>query len=200
MSRSCISPGSLGASVDESTWVITSYLVANAIILPISGWLSDVIGRKQFYMLSVALFSLASLLCGLAPSLSLLVAARALQGIGGGGIAPSEQAMLAELFPPSKRSQDFAAYGVAVIVAPALGPTIGGYITDNASWHWIFFINVPIGAISLALVAAFVDEPPTLIREREALWRHGLNRSGRFPSGRDVAWSSRGRARQGAGE
>ena len=166
--------GSLGTSVDESTWVITSYLVANAIILPISGWLSEVIGRKRFYMLSVGLFSVASLLCGLAPNLTLLVAARAVQGIGGGGMAPSEQAMLADSFPPSRRSQAFAAYGVAVIVAPALGPTIGGWITDNASWHWIFFINVPVGAISLALVAAIVDEPPLLIREREALWRHGL--------------------------
>ncbi len=166
--------GSLGTSVDESTWVITSYLVANAIVLPISGWLSEVIGRKRFYMLSVGLFSVASLFCGLAPNLMLLVAARALQGIGGGGMAPSEQAMLADLFPPSKRSQAFAAYGVAVIVAPALGPTIGGWITDNASWHWIFFINVPIGAISLAFVAAFVDEPPALIKERKALWRNGL--------------------------
>ena len=166
--------GSLGTSVEESTWVLTSYLVANAIILPISGWLSEVIGRKRFYMMSVGLFSVASLLCGLAPNLTLLVAARALQGIGGGGMAPSEQAMLADSFPPSRRSQAFAAYGVAVIVAPALGPTIGGWITDNASWHWIFFINVPVGALSLALVAAIVDEPPLLIREREALWRDGL--------------------------
>ncbi len=166
--------GSLGASVDESTWVITSYLVANAIILPISGWLSEVIGRKRFYMLSVALFAVSSLLCGIAPSLGLLVAARALQGLGGGGMAPSEQAMLADTFPPSRRAQAFAAYGVAVIVAPALGPTIGGYITDNASWHWIFFINVPVGALSLALVAAFVDEPPILVDARLALWRRGL--------------------------
>ena len=166
--------GSLGTSYDESTWVITSYLVANAVILPVSGWLSEAIGRKRFYMLSVGLFTVASLLCGLSPNLTFLICARALQGIGGGGMAPSEQAMLADSFPPSKRSQAFAAYGVAVIVAPALGPTIGGWITDNASWHWIFFINVPVGAASLALVAAFVCEPPLLIKERAALWRHGL--------------------------
>ena len=166
--------GALGTSVDEATWILTSYLVANAIILPISGWLSDVIGRKRFYMLSVGLFTVASLLCGLAPNLMFLIAARVFQGIGGGGMAPSEQAMLADSFPPSQRAQAFAAYGVAVIVAPALGPTIGGYITDNVSWHWIFFINVPVGALSLALVAAFVDEPPALVRERLALWRGGL--------------------------
>ena len=166
--------GALGTSVDESTWVLTSYLVANAIVLPISGWLSEVIGRKRFYMLSVGLFSISSLLCGRAPNLTLLIVARALQGLGGGGMAPSEQAMLADSFPPSTRAQAFAVYGVAVIVAPALGPTIGGYITDNDSWHWIFFINVPIGALSLALVAAIVDEPFVLIRDREALWRRGL--------------------------
>ncbi len=165
--------GALGTSVDESTWVLTSYLVANAIILLISGWLSEVIGRKRFYMISVGLFSFASFLCGVAPNLSLLIAARVLQGIGG-GMAPSEQAMLADSFPPSKRAQAFAAYGVAVIVAPALGPTIGGYLTDNASWHWIFFINVPIGAASLVLVAAFVDEPAALVKERLELWRRGL--------------------------
>jgi len=166
--------GTLGVSEDESTWVITSYLVANAIILPVSGWLSEVIGRKRFYMLSVALFSLASFCCGIAPSLVLLVAARVFQGFGGGGMAPVEQAMLADTFPPSTRPQAFAAYGVAVIVAPALGPTLGGYITDNVSWHWIFFINVPVGALSLALVAAFVDEPPALVAERKELLRRGL--------------------------
>ncbi|HZZ59563.1 MAG TPA: DHA2 family efflux MFS transporter permease subunit [Roseiarcus sp.] len=166
--------GSLGTSYDESTWILTSYLVANAVILPISGWLSDVIGRKRFYMLSVGLFTIASLLCGLAPNLTLLVAFRVFQGIGGGGMAPSEQAMLADSFPPARRAQAFAIYGVAVIVAPAVGPAIGGYITDNASWHWIFFINVPVGALSLALVAAFVDEPPAMVRERLSRWRRGL--------------------------
>ena len=166
--------GALGTSYDESTWILTSYLVANAVILPISGWLSDVIGRKRFYMLSVGLFTVASLLCGLAPHLTLLVAFRVFQGIGGGGMAPSEQAMLADSFPPSTRAQAFAIYGVAVIVAPAVGPAIGGAITDNVSWHWIFFINVPVGALSLALVAMFVDEPRALVRERLALWRRGL--------------------------
>jgi DHA2 family multidrug resistance protein len=166
--------GSLAASTDESTWVITSYLVANAVILPVSGWLSGVIGRKRFYMLSVALFTVSSLTCGLAPSLPVLIAARVFQGIGGGGLAPSEQSMLADTFPPSKRAQAFALYGVTVIVAPALGPTIGGYITDNVSWHWIFFINVPMGLLSLALVYLFVDEPETLRRERRRKLEEGL--------------------------
>ena len=175
--RQCRAPAYRGVARRQRrrpTWVITSYLVANAIILPISGWLPAVIGRKRFYILSVALFSLASLLCGLAPNLPLLVAARVLQGIGGGGMAPSEQSMLADFFPPSKRAQAFAVYGVAVIVAPAVGPTIGGYITDNASWHWIFFINVPIGAISTLLVTMFVAEPKALEKERAELLGRGL--------------------------
>jgi DHA2 family multidrug resistance protein len=166
--------GSLSASLDESTWVITSYLVSNAVILPVSGWLSEVVGRKRFYMSSVALFTVSSLLCGFAPNLQLLIAARVFQGLGGGGLAPSEQSMLADSFPPAKRAQAFALYGVAVIVAPALGPTIGGYITDNISWHWIFFINVPMGLLSLLLVTLFVEEPGKLQAERRDLWRKGL--------------------------
>ncbi|MGO9768849.1 MAG: DHA2 family efflux MFS transporter permease subunit [Roseiarcus sp.] len=166
--------GSLATSVEESTWVLTSYLVANAAILPVSGWLSDVVGRKRFYMTCVALFTVSSLACGLAPNLDWLIVARVLQGLGGGGLAPSEQSMLADTFPPSKRGQAFAIYGMTVIVAPTLGPTFGGYITDNASWHWIFFINVPVGLTSLALVHFLVSEPRTLLRERAARLRRGL--------------------------
>jgi len=166
--------GSLAASVDESTWVVTTYLIANAVVLPASGWLSNVIGRKRFYMLCVALFTVSSLLCGLAPSLGALIFFRILQGLGGGGMPTSEQAILADTFPPQKRGQAFALYGVAVIVAPTVGPTIGGWITDNFSWHWIFFINVPIGLISLALVHWLVDEPETLERERRERLAGGL--------------------------
>jgi MFS transporter, DHA2 family, multidrug resistance protein len=166
--------GSLAASVDESTWVVTTYLIANAVVLPASGWLSNVIGRKRFYMVCVALFTVSSLFCGLAPSLSSLIFFRILQGLGGGGMPTSEQAILADTFPPQKRGQAFALYGVAVIVAPTVGPTIGGWITDNFSWHWIFFINVPIGFISLALVHWFVDEPEVLERERHERLAGGL--------------------------
>jgi DHA2 family multidrug resistance protein len=166
--------GSLAAGVDESTWVITTYLVANAVILPVSGWLSSVVGRKRFYMLCVAVFTASSLLCGLATSLGMLIFFRILQGLGGGGMAPSEQAILADTFPPEKRAHAFALYGVAVIVAPTVGPTLGGWITDNFSWHWIFFINVPIGILSLALVQWLLVEPPALELERRELLRGGL--------------------------
>lgn len=166
--------GGLSASEDQATWVLTSYLVANAIVIPISGWLSDVIGRKRYYMISVALFTLSSLACGLAPNLPLLILARVLQGIGGGGLAPSEQSILADSFPPEKRGQAFAAYGVVVVVAPVLGPTLGGYITDQASWHWVFLINVPIGIASLFLVQAFVHEPELLKKERAKRLKGGL--------------------------
>ena len=150
--------GSLSASLDESTWVLTSYLVANAVILPISGWLATTIGRKRFYMICVALFSASSLLCGLAPSLGWLVFFRVLQGLGGGGLAPSEQSMLADSFPVEKQGQVFALYGVAVVVAPAIGPTLGGWITDNFNWHWIFLINVPVGIMSLFLTWSIVPK------------------------------------------
>ena len=154
--------GSLGASQEEATWVLTSYLVSSAIILPISGWISNRIGRKRFYMTCVAMFTVCSLLCGLAPTLPILILARILQGLGGGGLAPSEQAILADSFPVAKRGQAFALYGMAVVVAPAIGPTLGGWITDNYNWHWIFFINLPIGLLSLWLSNRMVEDPPAL--------------------------------------
>ena len=166
--------GGLAASRDEATWVLTSYLVSNAIVIPISGWLSDVIGRKRYYMISVALFTLSSLMCGFAPNLTFLIFARILQGIGGGGLAPSEQSFLADSFPPEKRGAAFAAYGVVVVVGPVLGPTLGGIITDNISWHWIFLINVPIGIMSLLLVNTLVIEPEILEKERRQRLKRGL--------------------------
>src|SRR3984885_6268015 len=135
--------GNLSAGLDESTWVLSSYLVANAVILPISAWLAIQLGRKRFYMGCVVLFGISSLLCGLAPSLGILIFCRVLQGLGGGGLAPSEQAILADTFSPKQRGQAFALYGFAVVCAPAIGPTLGGWITDNYNWRWIFFINVP---------------------------------------------------------
>ena len=166
--------GSFGASIDESTWIVTTYLIANAVVLPVSGWLSNVLGRKRFYMICVALFTVSSLLCGLAPSLNTLIVCRVLQGLGGGGMPTSEQAMLADTFPPQRRAQAFALYGIAVIVAPTIGPTLGGWITDNYSWHWIFFINVPIGIASLGLVHWLVVEPEALERERRQRLAGGL--------------------------
>jgi MFS transporter, DHA2 family, multidrug resistance protein len=158
--------GALAAGIDESTWVITTYLIASAVIVPISGWLLDIVGRKRFYMICVALFTASSLLCGLAPSLPVLIFFRVLQGLGGGGMVPSEQAILADTFPPQRRGQGFALYGIAVIIAPTIGPTVGGWITDNLSWHWIFFINVPIGLASLGLVQWLLVEPEILQGER----------------------------------
>ncbi len=152
--------GGLGATQDEATWVLTAYLVANAVILPAGAYMTTFIGRKKFYMICVALFGISSALCGLAPSLPLLVFFRILQGIGGGGLAPSEQAILADTFPPEKRGQAFAMYGLAVVVAPAIGPTLGGWITDNYDWRWIFFLNVPICLLSLFLTSRIVEDPP----------------------------------------
>ena len=159
--------GSLGASQDEATWVLTSYLVSSAIVLPISGWLANRFGRKRFYMTCVALFTACSMLCGLAQTLPILILARILQGAGGGGLAPSEQAILADTFSVEKRGQAFALYGTAVVVAPAIGPTLGGYITDNFNWHWIFFINLPIGLLSLYLSNKMVEDPPELVARRK---------------------------------
>jgi MFS transporter, DHA2 family, multidrug resistance protein len=163
--------GNLSAGTDESTWVLSSYLVANAVILPISAWLATRYGRKRFYMSCVVLFGISSLLCGLAPSLSWLVFFRVIQGLGGGGLAPSEQAILADTFPPQKRGMAFAIYGMAVVLAPAIGPTLGGYITDNFDWRWIFFINVPVAIVSLILTSRLVEDPPHLKTMRDRAGR-----------------------------
>jgi DHA2 family multidrug resistance protein len=160
--------GSLGATYEEATWLLTSYLVSSAIVLPVSGWLSTLMGRKRFYMMCVALFTASSFLCGIAPTLPFLLLARILQGAGGGGLQPSEQAILADSFPPEKRGQAFAMYGMAVVLAPAIGPTLGGWITDNFNWHWIFFINIPIGLLSLFLTNRMVEDPPWLKEERKS--------------------------------
>jgi len=159
--------GSLSASTEEATWVLTSYLVANAMVLPISGWIANRIGRKRFYMSCVFLFTLTSLLCGLALSLPMLVFFRVLQGAAGGGLQPSEQSILADTFPPQKRSMAFAVYGVAVVMAPVLGPTVGGWIVDNYTWRWIFFLNIPVGILSLLLSNRLVEDPPYLAEIRK---------------------------------
>src|SRR5580698_5453578 len=166
--------GSLGASQDEATWVLTSYLVSNAIILPASAYLIGFIGRKRFYMICVVLFGVSSMLCGLAPSLGVLIFCRVLQGAGGGGLAPSEQAILADTFSPKQRGQAFALYGFAVVCAPAIGPTLGGWITDNYNWRWIFFINVPVAILSLYLTNRLVEDPPHIKREVARSAREGL--------------------------
>ncbi|HVZ75348.1 MAG TPA: DHA2 family efflux MFS transporter permease subunit [Polyangia bacterium] len=158
--------GNLSATQDESTWVLTSYLVSNAVVLPVSGWFANRIGRKRFYMICVAIFTGSSLLCGLAPSLGVLVACRVLQGVGGGGLAPSEQSILADTFPPAKRGMAFAVYGMAVVLAPAIGPTLGGFITDHYSWRWVFLINVPVGLVSLALTSRVVTDPPWIAQSK----------------------------------
>jgi MFS transporter, DHA2 family, multidrug resistance protein len=160
--------GSTGASNDESTWVLTSYLVSNAIILPISGWLAVTFGRKRFFMGCLAMFTISSLLCGLAPSLGLLLAFRVMQGVGGGGLQPMAQAILADSFLPQQRALAFALYGVTAIVAPTIGPTLGGWITFNYSWRWIFFINLPVGVAALGLVLRLVEDPPYLSRLKNA--------------------------------
>src|ERR1700691_1644621 len=152
--------GDLGASNDESTWVLTSYLVSNAIVLPMTGWLATTFGRKRLFLLCISLFTVTSLLCGVAPSLSMLVLFRVIQGAGGGGLQPMAQAILADTFPPEKRGLAFALYGVTVIVAPTVGPTLGGWITDNYTWRWIFFINLPVGIIAMFLVYRLIEDPP----------------------------------------
>jgi len=163
--------GNLSASMDEATWVLTSYLVANAIILPMGGWFSMLMGRKRFYMTCVAIFTASSFLCGFAPSLSMLVFFRILQGLGGGALQPMSQAILVESFPREKHGMAMAVFGMGVVVAPVIGPTLGGWITDNYTWRWIFYINIPVGILSLILTWLLVHDPSYLVRRT---FRDGL--------------------------
>jgi MFS transporter, DHA2 family, multidrug resistance protein len=163
--------GNLGASNDESTWVLTSYLVSNAIVLPMSAWLAGIFGRKRFFLLCIALFTLSSLCCGAAPSLGMLILFRVIQGTGGGGLQPMAQAILADTVPPQKRGLAFALYGITAVLAPTIGPTLGGWITDNYSWRWIFYINLPVGIVAVLLAARMVEDPPYLRRLRGIVGR-----------------------------
>jgi DHA2 family multidrug resistance protein len=156
--------GNMGASSDESTWVLTSYLVSNAIVLPITGWLVSLVGRKRFFLVCISLFTVSSLFCGIAPSLAILLISRVIQGAGGGGLQPMAQAILADTFPPEKRGLAFSVYGITAVVAPSIGPTLGGWITDNYTWRWIFLMNLPVGILALFLVIKYVEDPPFLRR------------------------------------
>jgi len=152
--------GTLGASTNEGTWVLTSYLVSNAIVLPLGGWASSVMGRRNFFVFCITIFTIASFLCGAAPTLPMLLIFRIIQGAGGGGMQPMAQAIMADSFEPHKRGQAFALYGLVAVLAPSIGPTLGGWITDNFSWRWIFFINIPVGILAFILVTRMVDDPP----------------------------------------
>ncbi|MDE2472131.1 MAG: DHA2 family efflux MFS transporter permease subunit [Bradyrhizobium sp.] len=167
--------GGLAISSDEASWVITTYLVANSIVLCASGWIAQMFGRKNFFLMCIALFTLSSLLCGLAWNLQVLLIFRVMQGLAGGGMTPVAQSILAAAFPPAKRSQGFALYGIAVVVAPIVGPTLGGWLSDNLSWHWCFLINVPVGLISVILIYLIIPSSPEKQKERERLWAKGPN-------------------------
>jgi DHA2 family multidrug resistance protein len=163
--------GDLGASTDESTWVLTAYLVANAIVLPIGGWAASVVGRKNFFLLCITIFTISSFLCGIAPSLPLLLLFRVIQGAGGGGLQPMAQAIMADSFEPRQRGLAFSVYGLVTVLAPSIGPTLGGWITDNYSWHWIFYINIPVGLLAFFLTQRLVEDPPYLKVDRKNLYR-----------------------------
>jgi DHA2 family multidrug resistance protein len=163
--------GSLGASTDQGTWVLTSYLVANAIVLPMGAWAASVIGRRNFFMLCIVIFTVSSFLCGIAPTLAVLLIFRVFQGVGGGGLQPMAQAIMADSFEPSKRGLAFALYGLVAVLAPSIGPTLGGWITDNYSWHWIFYINIPVGILAFFLTQRLVEDPPYLKSDRKNLFR-----------------------------
>ena len=157
--------GNLSSTIDETTWVLTGYLVANAIVLPLSGWFSTLFGRKRFYMTCVLLFTISSAMCGLAPNLGTLILFRILQGLGGGALQPVSQAILRETFPREKQGMAMAVYGMGVVLAPVIGPTLGGWITDNFTWRWIFLINIPVGVCSLLMTSLLIFDPPYLRRK-----------------------------------
>ena len=185
--------GSLSASTDEATWVLTSYLVANAIILPASGWLAAYFGRKRFLIACIVIFTVASFLSGAALSLGMLVVARVLQGAGGGALQPLSQAILLESFPREKRGMAMAAFGLGVVVAPIVGPTLGGWLTDNYSWRWAFYINIPVGVLAVLMIRAFVEDPP-YIRDAPA----GAHRPHRLRPDGPGAGDAADHPRQGA--
>ena len=167
--------GGLSAAVVDSEWVITSYLAANAVILPISGWISARLGRRNYFMLSIAVFTVSSMLCGLATSLPQLIMFRVIQGLAGGGLQPSSQAILLDAFPPEKQGGAMTVFGLAALVGPVVGPTLGGYLTDNYNWRWIFYINVPVGLIALSACYATVTDPDYLRQQRSELLKRPLN-------------------------
>ncbi len=158
--------GDMSAGIDESTWIITSYLVANAVVIPMTGWLSRIFGRKNYLIFSISLFTFASFLCGIATNLSTLIIFRILQGIGGGGLQPLSQSILLEIFPKNQYGKAMAIYGMGIILAPILGPMLGGWIADNFSWRWIYYINIPIGIISILMTYLVIEDPPYLKREK----------------------------------
>src|SRR5438270_2199433 len=166
--------GSLGATVDEATWVLTSYLVSNGIVLPMTGWLSNFFGRKRILLMSVGGFTIASFFCGLAPNLPLLIIFRVIQGATGGGLQPLSQAILMESFPPEKRGKAMAFWALGIVVAPMLGPVLGGWITDSYSWRWVFYINLPIGIAATVMINMVIHDPPYIRRTTGKVDYYGI--------------------------